>query len=398
MLFYVLSLFIVFCLNRAMTDRLLFEIYATPVTLFEFLGGVAVFALLLLGLLALAVLAALRGSGGRRRAETEAQMAALARNHAEMAGRMQTLAEILGGRQADFARAVAEKLDSSSHRVNERLETSSRATLENLGALNERLGLIDAAQARLAGLTQEVVGLKEILGNKQTRGAFGQGRMEAIIRDALPAHSYKFQHTLSTGARPDCALRLPGDDKFLAVDAKFPLEAFSALKEARDEAVRKVAQARVRADLGKHIKDIAERYLLPGETQDVAILFVPSESLFAELHESFEDVIQKAHRARVLIVSPSLLMMAIQVLQALVRDALVRDQAHVIQAETRRLVEDVFRLRQRVLKLEGHFRQSQEDVSAILVSSEKIARIGERIEKIDFVQPPEGPEILSAAQ
>jgi DNA recombination protein RmuC len=193
-------------------------------------------------------------------------------------------------------------------------------------------------------------------------------------------------------------LRLPGDDKILAVDAKFPLEAFSALKEARDGAVRKMARARVRADLGKHIKDISERYLLPGETQDVAILFVPSESLFAELHESFEDVIQKAHRARVLIVSPSLLMMAIQVLQALVRDALVRDQAHVIQAETRRLVEDVARLRQRVLKLEGHFRQSQEDVSAILVSSEKIARTGERIEKIDFVQPAEGPEVLSAAQ
>jgi DNA recombination protein RmuC len=222
--------------------------------------------------------------------------------------------------------------------------------------------------------------------------------MEAIIRDALPAHSYQFQHTLSTGARPDCALRLPGDDKILAVDAKFPLEAFSALKAARDGAVRKMARARVRADLGKHIKDISERYLLPGETQDVAILFVPSESLFAELHESFEDVIQKAHRARVLIVSPSLLMMAIQVLQALVRDALVRDQAHVIQAETRRLVEDVARLRQRVLKLEGHFRQSQEDVSAILVSSEKIARTGERIERIDFVQPPEGPEVLSAAQ
>ncbi|MGO9942664.1 MAG: DNA recombination protein RmuC [Rhodoblastus sp.] len=375
-----------------MNDRHLFEVFAIPVTVHEFLSVAAVLALLVLAF------AALRGSGGRRRAETDAQMAALARNHAELAGRMQTLAEILGGRQADFARAVAEKLDSSAHRVNERLETSSRATLENLGALNERLGLIDAAQARLAGLTQEVIGLKEILANKQARGAFGQGRMEAIIRDALPASAFKFQHTLSTGARPDCVLRLPGDDKFLAVDAKFPLEAFSALKEAGDEAAKKLAQARVRADLGKHVKDIAERYLLPGETQDVAILFVPSESLFAELHESFEDVIQKAHRARVLIVSPSLLMMAIQVLQALVRDALVRDQAHVIQAETRRLVEDVLRLRQRVLKLEGHFRQSQEDVSAILVSSEKIARCGERIEKIDFAQPPEGSEIMSAAQ
>ena len=375
-----------------MPDRFLFEIFATPITPFALLAALGGLAALLLvfGLLALA-----RGGG---KAERDAQMAALARNHAEMAGRMQTLAEILGGRQMDFVRAVAEKLDSSAHRVNERLDVSSRATLHNLGALNERLALIDAAQARLTGLTQEVVGLKEILANKQARGAFGQGRMEAIIRDALPASAYFFQHTLSTGARPDCVLRLPGDDKFLCVDAKFPLEAFSALKQAGDEATRKAAQARVRGDLGKHIKDIADRYLLPGETQDVAILFVPSESLFAETHEFFDDVIQKAHRARVLIVSPSLLMMAIQVLQALVRDALVRDQAHVIQAETRKLVEDVSRLRQRVLKLEGHFRQSQEDVSAILVSSEKIARCGERIEKIDFAPTPEGSEFLSAAQ
>jgi DNA recombination protein RmuC len=334
-------------------------------------------------------------SGGRR-AHTDAQMAELARAHAEMAGRLQTFAEILGGRQADFARAVGEKLDSSAHRVNERLETSARATFVNLSALNERLALIDSAQARLAGLTQEVVGLKDILANKQTRGAFGQGRMEAIIRDALPANAFAFQHTLSTGARPDCALKLPGDDKILALDAKFPLEAFTALKDAGDDAARKSAQTRVRADLGKHIKDISERYLLPGETQDVALLFVPSESLFADLQEHFDDVIQKAHRARVLIVSPSLLLMAIQVLQALVRDALVRDQAHVIQAETRKLVEDVMRLRQRVLKLDGHFRQTQEDVAAILTSSEKIARTGERIDRIDFAN--DKLDIQTAAQ
>jgi DNA recombination protein RmuC len=333
----------------------------------------------------------------RRRSETEAQFSELARAHAEMTGRLQTLAEILGGRQADFARAVTEKLDSSSHRVNERLEKSSHATLENLGALNERLALIDAAQARLAGLTQEVLGLKEILANKQARGAFGQGRMEAIIRDALPASAFTFQHTLSTGARPDCALKLPGDDKILAVDAKFPLEAFSALKEAADPAAKKAAQARVRADVAKHVKDIAERYLLPGETQDVAILFVPSESLFAELHEHFDDVIQKAHRARVLIVSPSLLIMAVQVLQALVRDALVRDQAHVIQAETRKLVDDVSRLRQRAQKLESHFRQTQEDVAGILTSTEKIARTGERIDRIDFAEGS-GPGFYEAAQ
>ncbi len=370
-----------------MTNRLLFEILDFPVTTYELAAALAFLALLALAFFA-------RGGG---RARDEARMAVLARSHAELAGRLQTLAEILGGRQADFARAVTEKLDSSTHRVNERLETSARATLVNLSALNERLALIDAAQRNLVGLTEEVVGLKEIFANKQTRGAFGQGRMEAIIRDALPANAFHFQHTLSTGARPDCALKLPGDDKILAVDAKFPLEAFSALKEARNEAEKRAAQARVRADLAKHVKDVSERYLLPGETQDVAILFVPSESLFAELHQFFDDVIQKAHRARVLIVSPSLLLMAIQVLQALVRDALVRDQAHVIQAETRRLVEDVSRLRQRVLKLESHFRQSQEDLSAILVSSEKIGRTGDRIDRIDFSRD-DGGDFYEAAQ
>jgi DNA recombination protein RmuC len=369
---------------QIMADRLLFVISGFPVTAYELAGA--------LGLLLLVLILVLRRGGGG-----EAEISQVLRAQAELAGRMQTLAEILGGRQADFARSVGEKLDNSTHRVNERLETSARATLINLSALNERLALIDAAQTRLVGLTQEVVGLKEILANKQARGAFGQGRMEAIIRDALPSAAYAFQHTLSTGARPDCALKLPGDDKILAVDAKFPLEAFSALKAAREDAEKKVAQARVRGDLGKHIKDIAERYLLPGETQDVAILFVPSESLFAELHEHFEDVIQRAHRARVLIVSPSLLLMAIQVLQAIVRDALVRDQAHVIQAETRKLVDDVLRLRQRALKLEGHFRQSQDDVAALLTSTEKIARAGERIEKIDFAQG-EGSGLFEAAQ
>jgi DNA recombination protein RmuC len=360
-----------------MSDPPLFMIMSTPVTLVELAaaGGVALFLLLL----------ALVARGGGRR-DTDAQMAALAHSHAEMAGRMQTLAEILGGRQIDFARVVSEKLDRSAHRVNERLEVSARATLGNLSALNERLAVIDAAQARMSHLTEEIAGFRDVLANKQLRGAFGQGRMEAIIRDALPPNSYAFQYTLSTGVRPDCALKLPGDDKILAVDAKFPLEAFNALKEARDGQGRKIAQARARGDMLKHIKDIADRYLLPGETQDVAILFVPSESLFAELHEHFDDVIQRAHRARVLIVSPSLLLMAVQVLQSLVRDALVRDQAHVIQAETRRLVEDVLRLRARVEKLDGHFRQAQEDVADILASSEKIARSGERIDRMEFAR------------
>jgi DNA recombination protein RmuC len=294
------------------------------------------------------------------------------------------MSEHLGARQTDLARLVADRLDSVSHRMGQNLDASSQTTGEHLAKLNERLAVIDAAQARLTGLTQEVVGLKDILSNKQARGAFGQGRMEAIIRDSLPASSFAFQHTLTNRTRPDCIIRLPGDDRVMVVDAKFPLESFTALKDAANEDAFKQAAARVRGDVGKHIKDIAEKYFIAGETQDIAVLFVPSESLYADLNEHFEDLIQKAHKARVIIVSPSLLMMAVQVMQAIVRDANVREQAHLIQNEVRLLIEDVGRLRARVAKLDAHFRQAQDDVVGITTSADKIAKRGERIDLLDF--------------
>jgi DNA recombination protein RmuC len=312
------------------------------------------------------------------------QIAELARSNAELTGRVRSMGELLGARQADLARLVAERLDAVGARVGRGLEDQGRAAGESLAKLNERLAVIDSAQARLTGLTEEVIGLKDILANKQARGAFGQGRMEAIIRDALPAVAYIFQHTLSNRCRPDCVIRLPGDERLMVVDAKFPLEAFTALKDAEGEEAHKQAQARVRADVGKHIRDMEERYFVPGETQDIAILFVPSESLYADLAEHFEDVIQRAHKGRIIIVSPSLLVMAVQVMQAIVRDARVREQAHAIQIETRRLVEDAVRLRDRVGKLAVHFGQAQEDLATINISADKIAKRGDRIENMDF--------------
>jgi DNA recombination protein RmuC len=224
------------------------------------------------------------------------------------------------------------------------------------------------------------------LANKQARGAFGQGRMEAIVKDGLPPSAYEFQYTLTNRNRPDCIIRLPGDERVLVIDAKFPLEAFSALKAADSDELRKQAMSRVRNDIGKHVRDICERYFVPGETQDLAVLFVPSESVYADLAEHFDDLVQKAHNARVIIVSPSLLMMAIQVMQTIVRDARVRDQVHDIQREVQLLVQDVGRLRTRVGKLDGHFRQAQEDVAAITISTEKITRRGDKIEQIDFAR------------
>ena len=372
-------------------DRVFFVVSGVPVTGWHLLAG----ALAAAALVALVLIVALVRASSARRAEREAaeerheeieaQMAALSRGSIEMTARLQTVAEIFGSRQSDLARLVSERLDAVGHRLGQGLESSSKTTTDNLGKLNERLAVIDAAQNRLTDLTQEVLGLKEILANKQARGAFGQGRMEAIIRDALPASAYLFQHTLSNRSRPDCCIRLPGDDRLMIVDAKFPLEAFSALKAAAgDEAATKVAAARVRGDFGKHIKDIAERYFVPGETQDIAILFVPSESLYGEINEIFDDLVARAHKSRIIIVSPSLLMMAVQVMQAIVRDARVREQAHMIQTEVRHLVADVSRLHERVTKLQTHFRQASDDVSNALTSSEKILKRGERIDGLDF--------------
>jgi DNA recombination protein RmuC len=313
-------------------------------------------------------------------------MGELARNGSELAGRVQAFAEAVGSRQSDLSRLVSERLDAVGMRVGQGLENQSRATGDHLAKLNERLAVIDAAQAKLTGLTQEVVGLKDILANKQARGAFGQGRMEAIVKDGLPPSAYEFQYTLSNRTRPDCIIRLPGDDRLLVIDAKFPLEAFSALKAADSDDLRRQAMSRVRNDIGKHVRDICDRYFIPGETQDLAVLFVPSESVYADLAEHFDDLVQKAHNARVIIVSPSLLMMAIQVMQTIVRDARVRDQVHDIQREVQLLVQDVGRLRTRVTKLDTHFRQAQEDVAAITISTEKIARRGDKIEQIDFAQ------------
>lgn len=333
-----------------------------------------------------------------RQRELDDKMAELGRMNAELSGRLQSMAEVLSNRQSDLARTLAERLDSVGQRVGQGLEASAKSTSDNLARLGERLAVIDAAQQRISGLTQEVVSLKDILANKQSRGAFGQGRMEAIIRDGLPQGAYDFQFPLRSGKRPDCVIRLPGDNRVMCVDAKFPLEGFTAFRDARDEDARGLAISRVRADLGKHVKDIAERYLVPGETQDMALLFVPSESIYADLMEHFDDVVQRAHRARVVIVSPSLLMMAVQVTQALVRDAKMREQAGAIQKEVGALIEDVRRLTSRVENLDKHFRQAQKDVEEITVSTTKIVRRGERIEQVEVGETPGQPLLAGAAE
>ncbi len=377
-------------------DKVLIIVGDVPVTALQALFGFAGLCLLLLGWVALSVLGSNRrraleaAVSAERQRELDDKLAEMNALNAEMTGRMQTMAEVLSSRQSDLARLMSERLDAVGQRVGQGLEAGAKTTTDHLARLNERLAVIDAAQTRLQGLTQEVVGLKDILANKQSRGAFGQGRMESIVRDGLPSSAYEFQYTLSNRSRPDCIIRLPGDDRVMVVDAKFPLEAFTAFRDARNDAERAGAGQRIRTDLGKHTRDIAEKYFIPGETQDLAVMFVPSESIYADLNEHFDDVVQKAHRARIIIVSPSLLMMAIQVMQAIVRDARMREQAHQIQNEVRLLLKDVGRLQERASKLEAHFRQAQEDLTGIATSADKIGKRGERIDQMEFAEQAAG--------
>ncbi len=325
--------------------------------------------------------------------EIEERMGEMTRIQSELTGRLQAMAEGLGSRQNDLARQLGDRLDGMSTRIGQSLEGQTKTTVENLGKLNERLAVIDNAQKNLTDLAGQVVTLKDVLANKQARGAFGQGRMEAILTDGLPRTGFTFQPTLSNGKRPDAVIRLAGDSRGLVVDAKFPLEAVTMWREAHAEEVKRLAAQRLRQDLTVHIKDISEKYLIPGETQDMALMFVPSEGIYADLNEHFDDVMQKAFRARVLVVSPSLLMLAVQVVQGLLKDERMREEARVIQKEVSHLLDDVTRLTDRVLNLQKHFGQAQDDLGQILTSADKIAKRGGRIEALEFDEATAPPPL-----
>jgi len=368
----------------------LLRLGATTVTLGEALALTGALMLVLLAILVAAVWRAgkARAAAAAEQAaaarEAEARMAGILQAQAEMQGRMGALAEVFGARQAELTQAIGQRLDAMTGRLGQSLTEQARSTHESLAKLQERLAVIDTAQGNIQSLASQVVQLQAILSNKQTRGAFGQSRMEAIVADGLPQGAYEFQATLSNGSRPDCIVKMPNDAPVLVIDAKFPLEAWNAIRAAEGEAAKKLAAQAFRRDIEVHIRDIADKYLIQGETQDTAFMFVPSESVFAEIHENFEALVQRSHRSRIVIVSPSLLMLSIQVVQAILKDARMREQAHLIQGEVVRLMEDVGRLDERVRKLQGHFGQAVKDIDDILVSSAKVTKRGQKIEALEF--------------
>ncbi|WP_458759544.1 DNA recombination protein RmuC [Afipia sp. TerB] len=368
--------------------------------------GAALIAFSVLALILLVVIAIVIARSGRRGAEMamaqairadelEERLSEMLRIQSEATGRVDAMGQALVGRQAEMARAVNERLDSVTQRVGQSMEQTTRSTMDSLRVLHERLGIIDNAHKNLTDLTTQVTTLRDVLANKQSRGAFGQARMEAIVQDGMPKGSFAFQHTLSTGKRPDCVVFLP-DQRPLCIDAKFPLEAVTALRDARSDEEKKFATQRLRQDVMKHVSDIADKYLIPGETQDTALMFVPSESVYAEIHDGFDDVIQKAYRARVVLVSPSLLMLAIQVMQQILKDARMRDAADQIRAEVMNMMGDVERLRDRVSKLGSHFDQVNEDVRQVLISVNKIGKRAAKIEELDFDKASDAQEPSTA--
>jgi DNA recombination protein RmuC len=348
-----------------------------------FLGGLAVAATLLV--LAMVLLL--------RRPRPELITAPLAQMVAELQGRLAQMSESQVATQAAVAerlqdqeriltRSLEERLADMGKRVGDRLQEQTTQATKSLSDLRERLAVIDAAQKNISELSSKVVGLQDILSNKQARGAFGEVQMQDLVQNALPPSAYRFQATLTSGVRADCLLLLPNPPGAIALDAKFPLESYRALREARDAAALTQARRQFSTALRAHVRAIAEKYIVPGETADSALMFLPSEAVYAELHASFANLVDEAFRARVWIVSPTTLMATLTTVRAVLKDVHLREQAHIIQGELRRLLDDVGRLDERVGKLQRHFEQATEDVRQIRVSTEKVGKRAERIEEL----------------
>ena len=335
---------------------------------------------------------------GRRREQgllaLEARLAQLAQSQA--AAQAET-AETLRRQERGLAAALEQRLSDFGLKVGERLKESQGESQKVLSQLGERLAVIDQAQANLTKLSGEVVSLQQLLSNKQARGAFGEAQLEGIVRDLLPAAYVTFQATLRTGSRADCLLSLPPPLGPLCIDAKFPREAYDQLRAAAGDSTARLAARRAFATaVNTHIDHIAERYVVPGETAEAALMFVPSEAVYAEIHDSIPEVAQRAWTSRVYIVSPTTLWAVLNTLRAILKDTRLKEQAHLIQAEVRKLLDDVERLDERVGKLAQHFTQASEDIRQIRISTDKVTKRGQRIDELELEETPALPSQSAA--
>jgi len=328
---------------------------------------------------AVVVLVVVLNRGARRRGEAAAQIA----RFSELADRLAGTQAELAGRLEQTQLGVNQRLDGLTKRLGDSLLEQGQKTGETLRGLHERLAVIDAAQKNITELSAQVVGLQDILSNKQARGAFGEVQLHDLVANLLPPSAYALQATLSNRNRADCLLKLPDPPGPLVIDAKFPLESYRAIRDAGDKAAAVQAARAFSLDVRKHVRDIQEKYIIAGETADSALMFLPSEAVYAELHANFANVVEDAFRRKVWIVSPTTLWATLNTVRAILKDVRLREQAGRIQTELRAMADDVTRLDDRVAKLQRHFEQSVDDVRQIRISTDKVAW---RAARIDLAQ------------
>jgi len=302
----------------------------------------------------------------------------------QLSGGLTHVSEAQAASQAQMLKLMEQRLAEVSAKMHENLHGSASRTARSLGELQQRLQTIDKAQANIEKLSGDVLSLQDILSNKQTRGAFGEIQLRDIVSKALPTDSYALQATLSNGRRADCLIHLPNPPGPIVIDAKFPLEAYEALRAAKAPQDLAEAGRAFRTSVKKHIRDIAERYIIDGETADGALMFLPSEAVYAELHANFADVVREGFAARVWIVSPTTCMATLNTMRAILKDARMREQAGAIRKTLKQLHRDVEIVVERVGKLDTHFRQAREDLDGITTAAERAGKRAERLDNFDF--------------
>ncbi|OYU17890.1 MAG: DNA recombination protein RmuC [Rhodobacteraceae bacterium PARR1] len=317
-----------------------------------------------------------------------------------LAGGLHHVSETTAISQSSMLKLMEQRLADVQRQMTEALHGTSTRTARSLGELHQRLETIDKAQANIEKLSGNVLSLQDILSNKQTRGAFGEIQLNDIVQKALPSDAYTMQATLSNGRRADCLIHLPKPPGPIVVDAKFPLEAYEALRRAETPQQAAEAQRLLRGSVRAHIKAISEKYILEGETADGALMFLPSEAVYAELHANFPDVVREGFAAKVWIVSPTTCMATLNTMRAVLKDARMREQAGAIRRELALLYGDVERLGTRVENLDRHFGQAAKDIEEIKISTEKATRRARRLDNFDFeeiaapgVAPLIGPRV-----
>lgn len=317
-----------------------------------------------------------------------------------LAGGLHHVSEAQAVSQTAMLQVMEQRLAEVQRQMTEALHGTSTRTARSLGELQQRLETIDKAQANIEKLSGNVLSLQDILSNKQTRGAFGEIQLHDIVQKALPADAYTMQATLSNGKRADCLIHLPNPPGPIVIDAKFPLEAYEAIRRAdTPRLVQEAAQA-MRTAVRAHIRAIAEKYIVEGETADGALMFLPSEAVYAELHANFPDLVREGFGVKVWIVSPTTCMATLNTMRAVLKDARMREQAGAIRKELALLYGDVERLGVRVESLDRHFGQAAKDIEDIKISSEKAGKRARRLDNFDFEElAPDNPvKVIGAAE